>query len=161
MKEGLLVVSLICTLLLSACDYDVPITVHPTRAIDERLLGDWWIWTAERVEHLKIRRFDSSNYVISHGDQDPYQRDFYRAHHSDIPGLSLVSVQRIEDEGDGKYCYFAWELSDDGKRLTLKRINTDVIPKNTEAAATIVQLIESNRENPQLFSDSAVYSRRR
>jgi hypothetical protein len=161
MKRALLKISLIGVLVISGCDYDVPITVNPTRPIEERLLGDWRILTAEKIEHLKIRRFDGLNYVISYGEEDPYQRDFYRAHHSDVAGLALVSVRRIEDEGEGKYCYFAWQVSGDGKRLTLRRINVEIIPKDTADSATIQKLIENNRGNPQLFSESSVYTRQR
>ncbi len=158
LKRGLLIIAVGCTLALIACDYDVPITTTPTRRVDARLFGDWWIITAEkeqrepRLEHMKIRRFDDSNYAIS------YEGGLYRAHHSDAAGLPLVSVQEIEDE-QRKYVYFAWQLSDDGKRLTLRRISTDVIPKATKDSATVVKLIETNRANPQLFQEPREYTR--
>jgi hypothetical protein len=145
-------------LALSACDYDVPITTSPTRPVDARLFGDWWLLAVEKdqrephLEHVKIRRFDDSNYSIS------YQGDLYRAYHSDVAGLPLVSAQNIEDK-DRKYLYFAWQLSSDGKRLTLRRVSTEVIPKATTDAATIVKLIENSCNNPQLFHESVEYTR--
>lgn len=147
-----------CALALSACDYDVPITSSPTRPVDARLLGDWWLLAVEKdqrephLEHMKIRRFDDSNYSIS------YQGDLYRAYHSDVAGLPLVSVQSIEDK-DRKYLYFAWQLSGDGKQLTLRRVSTNVIPKATTDSATIVKQIENSRNNPQLFQESVEYKR--
>lgn len=106
LKRVLLTAIAGCTLALIACDYDVPLTTSPTRRVDVRLLGDWWIIAADkeqrepRLEHMKIRQFDDSNYTIS------YQGDLYRAHHSDVASLPLVSVQSIEDK-ERKYLYFA------------------------------------------------------
>jgi hypothetical protein len=140
-----------CTLALSACDYDVPITANPTRRVDARLLGNWTLVSPLKSEHMKIRRFDDSNYVIA------YQDGFYRAHHSDVADLPLVSVQQIEDQR--KFVYFAWQLSDDGNRLTIKTIRASVVPKETRDSATVTKLIETNRANAQLFEDSFAYTR--
>ena len=74
--------------------------------------------------------------------------------------MPLVSVQNLED-GKRKYSYFAWAISDDGNRLTIKTIRASVVPKETKDTQTIVKLIESNRENPQLFEESFAYTRDR
>jgi hypothetical protein len=50
-------------------------------------------------------------------------------------------------------------LSDDGNRLTIKTIRESLVPKETKDTATVVRLIESNRENPQLFEESSAYTR--
>ena len=71
--------------------------------------------------------------------------------------LPLVSVQQIEDQR--KFVYFAWQLSDDGNRLTIKTIRASVIPKETRDSATVAKLIETNRANAQLFEDTFVYTR--
>ena len=154
LKQVLILAAVACALALTACDYDVPITASPTRQVDARLLGNWTIVTPQKSEHMKIRRFDDSNYVVSYGG------DLFRAHHSDLGGMPLVSVQTIED-AKRKYCYFAWALSDDGNRLTIRTIRTNVIPKETKDTATIAKLIENNRDNPQLFEESFAYTRDR
>jgi len=78
--------------------------------------------------------------------------------HSDVAGLPLVSAQNIEDK-DRKYVYFACQLSSDGKRLTLRRVSTDVIPKAITDSATIARQIEKSRDNPQLFQELLEYTR--
>ena len=152
LKRGLSSAVVACTLALSACDYDVPITTNPTRRVDARLLANWTLVSPLKSEHMRIRRFDDSNYVIA------YQDGLYRAHHSDVADLPLVSVQVIEDQ-QRKFVYFAWQLSDDGNRLTIKTIRATVIPKETRDSGTVAKLIETNRANAQLFEDSFAYTR--
>jgi len=152
LKHVPLLTAVACTLALTACEYDVPITASPTRQVEARLLGDWTIVTPQKREHMQIRRFDDWNYVVS------IDGGLLRAHHSDLGGMPLVSVQNLED-AKRKYSYFAWVLSDDGNRLTIKMIRESLVPKETKDSATVVRLIESNRENPQLFEESTVYTR--
>jgi hypothetical protein len=72
---------------LSGCegDYAVPSTSTPARTIDQRLVGNW----ASKVgtEKMKVRKFDESNYLVS------YDRDLYRAYHSDLDQTSFISAQ--------------------------------------------------------------------
>lgn len=136
-------------LVLVACDYDVPITAEPTRQVDARLFG---IWTPLVLGHekdtLTIRDIDRDHYVIL------YDGEAYLAHHSDVAGLPLMSVRSA-----GKYLYFAWWLSDDGNRLTLRQVNTDVItPKEAEKGA-VTKLIEMNRNNANLLKEPFEYIR--
>lgn len=153
-KRALTCAFLACVLGLIACDYDVPVTATPTRHVDVRLLGDWTLVSPKKSEHMKIRRYDESNYVVS------YDGDLYRAHHSDLAGLPLVSVQWIDGD-ERNYAYFSWRLSDDANRLTIRTIRASVIPKDTKDTGTIAKLIERNRDNPELFEESHEYTRDR
>jgi hypothetical protein len=152
LKQVPILAAVACALALTACEYDVPITATPTRQLDARLLGNWTIVTPQKSEQMKIRRFDDWNYIVS------IDGGLLRAHHSDLGGMPLVSVQSIED-AKRKYSYVAWVLSDDGNRLTIKTIRESLVPKETKDTATVVRLIESNRENPQLFEESSAYTR--
>lgn len=143
-----------CVLGLIACDYDVPITTTPTGPVDERLLAEWTLVSPGKSEHMKIRKFDDSNYVVS------YDGDLYRAHHSNLAGLPLVSVQWIDGD-ERKYAYFSWRLSDDTNRLTIRTIRASVVPKETKDTATIAKLIERHRDNPELFEETHQYTRDR
>ncbi len=148
-------IALCCVLALFACNYDAPITSAPTHKIDKRLIGSWSLAnTGEKTEHLTVRPYDDSNYVVW------YDGDLFRAFHSDVAGMPLMSVQNLNDS-ERKYVYVAWQVSDDGQRLTLKAVSTDVIPTTVKDSAAIEKLFEANRDKPKLFGDSAVYTRDR
>ena len=149
MNRVLLIPVLVCVLLLAGCDYDVPITETPTRRVEPRLVDTWTPLMADREnEKLRILRVDDSRYAIF------YEGEVYVAHHSDIAGTPLVSVRTC-----GKYLYFAWELSGDGQRLTLRQVNNKVVPTETHDSGAVVRLIEANRSNPYLLDDGFEYSR--
>ena len=133
--------------LLSSCHYDFPLTAEPTRAADARLTGHWTLVEPEKDEAMDVRLYDDRNYVIA------YRGDLYRGFHSEVAGLPLLSVQNLND-AERKWILMSWQLSEDGKRLTLRAVRTEVVPASTRDLA---KLIEANRENPALFGEAGVY----
>lgn len=144
---------------LAGCDeFGVPITAGPTRDIEAALLGDWMM--AEEKEgdsrkysrdRLRIRSFDHSSYVVEHNES------LYRAWHSDVDGIPLVTLQNI-DSDERKYQYWSFHLSDDGSELTLRSVQSDgsmsrgVIPSNSPDSAAAAASIRKNRESSRLFA---------
>src|SRR5437867_1787993 len=129
-------------LAFTACEYEVPITSSPTRKVQERLLGDWV--SLDGKENMKVRRFDDNIYIVY------YDGDLFRAYHSDTADTPFASVQDI-NSSDRKYAYVAWNLSGDGKRLSLRNVNSKVIPKETKDSAAVAALLKKNARNPELF----------
>lgn len=151
-KLALLAVAVVCCLGLSGCegDYAVPITSGPTRKIDQRLLGNWV--SKDGTDKIKVRRLDDSIYIVS------FNGDLYRAFHSDVGKTSFVSVQDIDSAGR-KYLYLAYKLSDDGKRLDLRPVNSKIIPKETKNSVKAQKLLRINLQNPELFEDEGQFDR--
>ncbi|MGZ5476395.1 MAG: hypothetical protein ACXW29_08735 [Thermoanaerobaculia bacterium] len=144
-------------LVLIGCEYDVPITAKPTREIEASLLGDWTStdWTDKDCkDQMKARKYDESSYIVSNNG------DLYRAWHSDVAGTTFLTVQNL-DSADRKYSYFAWSLSDGGKRLTLQRVNSDLIPKETRDSATVVKILQANSGSSQLFEETTRFTRKK
>jgi len=137
-------------LALTACQYDVPITSGPTRNVEERLLGDWT--SADGKEKLKLRRLDDSTYVVY------YDRDLFRAYHSDVRDMPLASIQDL-NSSDRKYAYVTWKLSVDGGHLSLRNVSDKIVPKETKDSATIVALLTKNASNPELFGEEIEFSK--
>jgi hypothetical protein len=133
----------LCLLAFSACEYEVPITGSPTRKVQEQLLGNWV--SLDGKENMRVRRLDNSTYVVY------YDGDLFRAYHSDVAEMPLVSVQDL-NSSDRKYAYVVWKLSSDGKGLTLRSVNK-VIPKDTKDSATVAALLTKNARNPELFGE--------
>jgi hypothetical protein len=137
-------VGLVCLCFLGACVYEVPVTLNPTRNVEERLLGNWT--SSDGNEHMNARRLDANSYVVY------YDGDLFRAYHSDVGGTSFASVQDL-NSNDRKYAYVVWKLSDDGNNLTLRNVNDKVVPKESKDSAAVAMLLEKNASNPDLLGD--------
>jgi hypothetical protein len=138
-----LILSAVVCVCVSACNYEVPITLSPTRKVQEQLLGNWV--SLDGKENMRVRRLDDSTYVVY------YDGDLFRAYHSDVVEMPFASVQDL-NSNDRKYAYVVWNLSDDGKRLSLRSVNK-VIPKETKDSGTVAALLTKNAHNPELFGE--------
>ena len=137
-------------LAFAACQYEVPITPSPTRNVQERLLGDWV--SLDGKEQMKVRRLDDSIYIVY------FDGDLFRAYHSDVADMPFVSVQDI-NSSDRKYAYVVWKLSDDGKRLSLRSVQSKVVPKEQKDSATVAKLLKENAKNPDLFGEEIEFNK--
>jgi hypothetical protein len=148
----LVALAVVCCLSFSGCegDYAVPITSGPTRKIDPRLLGNWV--SKDRTDKVKVRSLDDSIYIVS------YNGDLYRAFHSDVGKTSFINAQDI-DSADRKYFYLAYKLSDDGKHLHLRAVNTEMIPKETKNSSKVQKLLKLNLQSAKLFGEEGQFDR--
>jgi hypothetical protein len=151
-KLVLVAIAIVCCLSFSGCDgdYAVPITSGPTRTVDQRFVGNWV--SKDGSDKIKVRRLDGSIYIVS------FNGDLYRAFHSDLGGTAFISAQEI-DSADRKYTYLAYKLSDDGKRLFVRSVNTKLIPKETNSSLKIQRLLKINLQRAELFDDEAQFDR--
>ena len=142
-------------LLLFGCDYDFPLTAKPTHKVDPRLVGDWAPVEKEEAkdEVMHVRDFDGSAYAVS------MDKDVYRAFHSDFAGTAFLSVQDLNSDSR-KYLYFSWSLSEDGNQLSLRGVDTKIIPDTTKTAADAQRLIKQQLKNPHLFRDEIRFTRK-
>jgi hypothetical protein len=138
----------VCSLVLLSCHYDIPLTAEPTRPADARLVGTWTMTEPEKDEKMDIRLYDERHYVVA------YNGDLYRAFHSDVAGMSLMSVQNLNDR-ERKWVFLEWKL--EGNRLTIRAVRTEVVPPGERDS--MVKLIEENRDHPKLFGEAGVYRR--
>jgi hypothetical protein len=151
-KLALVGIAVVCCLSVAGCegDYAVPITSGPTRKIDKRLLGNWI--SKDGTDKIKVRNLDDSIYIAS------FNGDLYRAFHSDVGRTSFISAQDIDSAGR-KYAYLAYKLSDDGKQLYLRPVDTEVIPKETKNSVKVQKLLKINLQSPKLFGEEGQFSR--
>lgn len=145
-------------LLLSACNYDFPLTNQPTGPIEPALLGDWVSFDKDdqKLMHLKVRKLDASTYVVA------LDGDLYRAFHSDFAGMPLLSVQSLQPGSEaGKYVYYRYVLAPDGASLSLAGVSPKVVPEETKSQGEAQRLISANLANPKLFVDELQYTRKK
>ena len=144
------VVVCLCILAFNACEFEVPITSSPTRKVEERLLGDWS--SLDGKEKMKVRRLDDSIYIVY------FDGDLFRAYHSDVADTPFVSVQDL-NTSDRKYAYVVWKLSYDGKRLSLRSVQSKVVPKEEKDSARVAELLKENAKNPELFGEEIEFKK--
>jgi hypothetical protein len=145
-------------LLLTACNYDFPLTTQPTRPIEPGLLGDWvnFDQNDQKLMHLNVRQLDDTTFVLS------LDGDLYRAFHSDFAGVKLMSVQSLQPGSEArKYVYYRYVLAPDGDHLNLAGISTKVVPEETKSQGEAQRLIQANLANPQLFVDELQFTRKK
>src|ERR1700745_1002617 len=83
----------------------------------------WGNWVSlDGKENMRVRRLDDGIYIVY------YDRDLFRADHSDVAETPFASVQDL-NSNDRKYAYVVWNVSDDGKRLSLRNVSNKIIPK--------------------------------
>lgn len=143
-------VVLSASLLLAGCDFTVPLSTKPDRAIDDRLLGDW----ISPGAWMKIRAYDGENYIVYHNGTA------FRAWHSSVAGLPLITVKEIESKpAEGKFAYLVYEVADDGRRLNLRVVSDEVVSKKINDTAAMRQAIERHAKHPELLSEVFPFSR--
>jgi hypothetical protein len=118
--------------------------------VQERILGNWV--SLDGREDMKVRRFDDNIYIVY------YDGDLFRAYHSDVAETPFVSVQDL-NSSDRKYAYVVWKLSDDGQRLSLRSVQSKVIPKEQRDSARVVELLKENARNPELFGEEIEFNK--
>jgi hypothetical protein len=140
----------LCSLALTSCNYDVPITSGPTRNVEQGLLGDWI--SLDGKENMKVRSLDDNTYVVY------YDGDLFRVYHSDVAETPFATVQDL-NSSDRKFAYVIWKLSDDGKNLKLRSVNDKIVPKETKDSATIVALLTKNASSSELFGEEIEFQK--
>ena len=99
-----------------------------------------------------MRRLDDSIYIVY------FDGDLFRAYHSDVADTPFVSVQDI-NSSDRKYAYVVWTLSDEDKRLTLRSVQSKVVPKGKKDSAEVAELLKENAKNPELFGEEIEFNK--
>jgi len=149
-RSRLALVFTLTVLSLGACQYSVPITERPTRNIEMKLIGNWV--SADGRETIKIRTLSHSTYIVS------YNNVVFQAFHSDLSGISFLSVQELETR-ERSYTYLTYRLSEDGTKLYLRLVNDEVIPRETKDVTTIQQLLKRNLQNPALLRNEDEFTK--
>jgi hypothetical protein len=118
--------------------------------VEEQLLGNWS--SLDGKEKMKVRRLDDSIYIVY------FDGDLFRAYHSDVADTPFVSAQDLNSR-DRKYAYVVWKLSNDGKRLSLRSVQSKVVPKGKKDSAEIAELLKENARNPELFGEGIEFNK--
>lgn len=135
-------------LLLTACDYDVPLSAKPDRPVDEAVLGNW----ISPDGWMSVRRFDADHYVVFHNGT------LYRGWHSQVAGRTYVNLCSLDAQYP-KFAYLTYQLGAQGRRLDIRFVRDEVIPKTITSADAIRRALEEHAADPHLLSDPVPFTR--
>ena len=146
-----LLVALFFAACCTSCEWEVPLTSQPTRSVDEQLLGDWE--PKEADERISVGRWGQKEYVVF------YMGDFYRAFHSDFEKQPLISVQEIKTPRRN-FSVIHYQLSADGKTLTLKAVKPDLVSDRVKTSASLQKALGKLMKNTNVFGEEAVFRKK-
>jgi len=158
--------------LLAGCVYLAPLAEKHTIPLDGALLGLWDVLPEPGQEKKKkdggrmlVLRFSRTEYMIHYpvGQEGFYFRG-YPIRIGDIPCLQL-QLLGTDDKGPVKgkirerYMVFSYTLEKEG--VTVKSLNTELVPKNLKSSEQLQKAFLLHRKNPALFHKPFRLHRRR
>ena len=146
------VAAIIGGLILTGCEYEIPIASLPSRPVEVKLTGNWL--SVDGKDTLRVRQLDDITYVIS------YNQELYSAQHHDVAGTPFVSVLHL-DPTNRKYAFLTWSLSDRDSRLRLRVVSSKVIPKDTRDQRTMPELLRRHLGTLGFFGFEQDYVRQK
>ncbi len=141
--------------LFGSCIYESPLTESPTRKIDERLIGDW-VSVEEKLSDVQVRKFDDSNFILID------DRNVYRVFHSDLGGLSFLSLQNLDTTGRSarKFAFIDYRFEEPNK-IRVRAINKDIVPETLKTVPELQKIVREHLKDPRLFNkEEMVYTRK-
>ena len=145
---GGVALALLAGLLLTGCEYEVPLSAQPVRPVEDTLVGNWMSPGA----WMMVRRFDADHYVVVHNGST------FRVWHSDVAGRPFVTVQPLDAENP-KFSYLTFQLSEDRRRLDVRFVRDEVIPKTITSTAAMRRAIEQQGASENFLSNVAPFVR--
>lgn len=146
---------LFTTLLLSACDYTVPLVAKPERPIDVRAVGLWQQTGDKNVANrLVLLPLNHREYLVAFPAQ---QKETLYAHATlwQEGGMRLIQLnwigtaQGTTPQNSRTYQYARYRL--DGDRLTVILLNPETVSKEIDSAEKLAQTIRQHKNDPALF----------
>lgn len=149
-------------LLLSACDFTVPLSPKPLLPLDQRATGLWERELPEgKIERLLVLPLNDKEYFISWPEGDKTEL-YAKAHLFDYSGKTLVQLEWFgNSEGtvpddDDIYQVAKYTIKDNV--LEIDMLNPRVVGYDHNTTADLAAALEKNRNNPELFHDKMIYN---
>ena len=149
--------------ILAACEFSVPLVETPDIPIDERVLGVWARSNDEgKEERLLVLPLGKHEYLVSY-PATTTDAMFARACLTRAAGKTLVQLNWFGDAKgsvpDDKRTYQYVEYSVDGRKLTVRLLNSDVVSKDAASTNALVEAIEAGKDHPKLFREAMLFNR--
>ena len=155
-----LVFVVIC-LVLTACDFTVPLSISPQKPIDDRAIG-LWERTKENggTERMLVLPFNEREYFLS-WPEGANTELYAKAHLFEFSDDTLVQLEWFgnSDGGvpDDNVIFQVARYSIKDGVLEIEMLNPDVVGKEHKSSAELAESIEANIDNPELFDRKMIF----
>jgi len=153
-------------LLISACDYQVPLSASNIIPIDNGALGIWQLVNEKEepaeADVVTILRFSDTEYLLQHRSNG--FSIYFRAYLIDVVDRVLLQAEVIgSEEGPPKESYkelfsvIAYTI--EGDELTFSSLNTELIDTGISSSEVLRDAFIKEKDNPDLFTDQTRFKR--
>ena len=159
-------ITVLIVLILTACDYDVPLVGEALLPIDQALLGTWEAIPEDRdgqesLERIVIRQESAKLYVIEHIDGESII--YFKGWLAELEGRHFMQVEVTGDndkgpvgaEDDNLFSVVSYTLNNGA--LVVRSLNTDLVKAELADASALQAAFVANRDNPSLFHKPGQY----
>lgn len=157
---------IICILLTSACDFDVPLSAENAIPIDRSLLGVWFSDNGEEsisdLVQIDVMEFSDNEYLIE------YYQDrsslFFRAYLIKVSDRLMLQAQLLGNEDEPvatsiieRFAVISYTLESD--HVIFSKMNAGVIDKDTLNSEALREAFIEQKDNPKLFINPTKFKR--
>lgn len=153
-------------LLMSACDFQVPLSASNIIPIDNSALGIWQLVNEKEepaeADVVTILRFSDTEYLLQHTSNG--SSIYFRAYLIDVADRILLQAEVIGgEEGPPKESYkelfsvITYTIEDD--ELIFSSLNTELIDTGISSREVLKDAFVKEKDNPDLFTDQTRYRR--
>ncbi len=153
-------------LLISACDFKVPLSASNIIPIDNGALGIWQLVNEKEgpaeADVVTILRFSDTEYLLQHTSNG--SSIYFRAYLIDVADRVLLQAEVIGGEqGPPKESYkelfsvITYTIK--GDELIFSSLNTELIDTGISSSEVLRDAFIKEKDNPDLFTDQTRFKR--
>lgn len=141
-------------ILLTGCDFDVPLSRAPSAPADPALAGVWFQKADQEVFTMNVQ-ISGTDYAVTYGEVGETPLTF-RGFAVKTADLELIQLE-LKDSGLTKYLFVKYELTPDG--LSVYRLNKQVVSALCRTSEELISDIVLHKNNPFLFEEPIQFTR--
>jgi hypothetical protein len=139
---------------LAGCDYEVPLSQTASAPADSVLAGSWLEQNEDELYRMNIQ-ISENEYVVAYGEAEEAPL-LFKGFEVRAAGLNLIQLE-LQNAEKEKYLFVKYELTAD--RLTVYRLNPDVVSAQCQSTEELLNDIDVHRQNPFLFEEPLKFTR--
>lgn len=161
-------IALVLAIMLSGCQYLVPLSEEHNINIDTDLLGYWTMLPDESdpeasIDSMTVLQFSDSEYIVNYVSEGSGM--FFRAYLIAVGDQTLLQLELLgtdegpyEESADEHRFIVANYVLDQGK-LEVKTLNTELVSRDLRDSESLMQAFLANLDNPELFTGSGFFTK--
>ena len=152
-------------LLVTACEYNVPLTTDHNIPVDHAVLGYWKIIPAENEDddtEVRIYQFSDTEYVV-HYHEDTGDL-YFRAYAINIGGVPAVQLELIGNDEkpvgsneEDRYQVISYNMVNG--LLEIRTLNSELVDDELPDSESLRKAFIEQKNNPELFNDPGKFKR--